>query len=240
MPDEISPMVEKAMRRFKLELARRKMRERERAMPNGHPSELLDIYRDECANLRKELYKTIHEIGEIKENAGLVVHALDCALALTEQLFIYLPQGTILPEAVSACKHSLDLAMTTVRGSVVIHPPEPAPAPPMPTTVPQVPLADLDKVITTEVDDDNMNERLRRALVAAAANIATLNEQAHEMVRALNAAIQLVDGVVGEMAAKGVQPTPVLIALHNQFTREMNTVFKVPGVQKHTRKKLIS
>jgi hypothetical protein len=180
-------------------------------------TELLDIYQDECAKLRQELYKTIHEIGEIKANAGLVVHALDCALALTEQLFIFLPEGTALPGGITTCKHSLDAALAKI-----FRPPA------------------AQELVGDAATQDEKNKRLRNALVVAAANIATLNDQAHEMIRALNAAVQLVDGLVGEMAAKGVQPTPVLIALHNQFTREMNTVFKVPGMQKHTRKKLVS
>jgi hypothetical protein len=214
---------------------------RKTMMPNHHPAELIDIYQKECADLREELYKKIHELGEIKSNGGLVVHALDCALALTEQLFIFLPEGTSLPSAVATCKHNLDAAMTKLH-----RPPAPQQFVVGDNALTGLPdrreetLVDVNQIITAEVEPGEETQRLRRALVVAAANIATLSDQAHEMVRALNAAIQLVDGVIGEMAAKGVQPTPVLIALHNQFTREMNTVFKVPGVQKHAQRKLIS
>jgi hypothetical protein len=105
-------------------------------MPNHHDWERADIYAEENTKLRREQaeFTAMHnalvehalkqkaEIADLKiENealrngSALIVHALDCAIQFTEALFIYLPEGTVLPEAVSTCKYALDQAMHAIK-----------------------------------------------------------------------------------------------------------------------------
>jgi len=76
-----------------------------RNVPNHH--------HDELAQLRAADYQ--REIDELRAGGALVSHALDCALQLIDVLITWMPQGTVLPEGVSACKHRLDEAMKPIR-----------------------------------------------------------------------------------------------------------------------------
>lgn len=62
---------------------------------------LRDIERDD----------SVDTIARMASQGGLIVHALNCAMQLTEALIAYMPEGTVLPESVSTCKHALDEAM---------------------------------------------------------------------------------------------------------------------------------
>lgn len=54
---------------------------------------------------------TIMTMNQMRFEGGLIVHALDCAIQLNEQLFIFLPEGTVMPNAVASCRHLFTEAM---------------------------------------------------------------------------------------------------------------------------------
>jgi hypothetical protein len=90
-------------------------------MPNGHPSELMDIYRQELADeraLNKQLRETnadtIMAMDQMRAEGALIVHALERALQLTEVLMSTLRAGEIVPPGVATCKHALDDAMRAI------------------------------------------------------------------------------------------------------------------------------
>lgn len=57
-----------------------------------------------------------HELEQCRADAALVVHALDCAMQLTEALISFLPSGTPLHPAVATAKHNFDRAWAAVQG----------------------------------------------------------------------------------------------------------------------------
>jgi hypothetical protein len=67
--------------------------------------------RDRIAELEAELLKT-------REGAALIVHALNCAIQLTDALIAYTPDGSPLHPGVAAAKGSLDEAMRAINSTL--------------------------------------------------------------------------------------------------------------------------
>lgn len=55
------------------------------------------------------------ELKHVREDAALVVHALNCAIQLTDALIAYLPEGSPIHPNVATCKSTLDTAMLALR-----------------------------------------------------------------------------------------------------------------------------
>lgn len=91
-------------------------------MPDKRDAYILELEEriDQLRNA-SELYEVTQtllnkELGKTRHDAGLVVHALDCAIALIEQLILFLPDGSPVPDGVATCKAALDRAMSAVTG----------------------------------------------------------------------------------------------------------------------------
>jgi hypothetical protein len=54
------------------------------------------------------------ELAKVREGAALIVHALNCAIQLTEALITYMPDQSPLHPSVGACKGALDNAMRAI------------------------------------------------------------------------------------------------------------------------------
>jgi hypothetical protein len=55
-----------------------------------------------------------HELKQTKANAALVVHALTCAIQLTEVLLAFYPENSQLHPEFAAAKNALDEALTAI------------------------------------------------------------------------------------------------------------------------------
>lgn len=58
------------------------------------------------------------ELAKVREGAALVVHALNCAIQLTEALITYMPDQSPLHPSVGACKGALDQAMRAINSTL--------------------------------------------------------------------------------------------------------------------------
>jgi FtsZ-binding cell division protein ZapB len=76
---------------------------------------LADSLGEDCTNALKRIEKAEAENAQIRQDAAMILHALDAALQWGEALFMFLPQGTVLPEGVKTAKGALDEAMTALR-----------------------------------------------------------------------------------------------------------------------------
>lgn len=54
------------------------------------------------------------ELAKVREGAALIVHALNCAIQLTEALITYMPDQSPLHPNVATCKGALDQAMRAI------------------------------------------------------------------------------------------------------------------------------
>ena len=69
-------------------------------------------------NSSRELNKAHEQLKKLQEGAGMVVHALNCAVQLTEALIAYMPEGSPMHPDVARCKNELDHAMRAINGSL--------------------------------------------------------------------------------------------------------------------------
>lgn len=98
-------------------------------MPNGeddfyHASEIESLQREIkkltsqrnvlAFNSGKEVAKLEAELTQMRSDAALVVHALNCALQLTEVLIAFTPEGSVLHPGVATAKTALDMAMLQI------------------------------------------------------------------------------------------------------------------------------
>jgi hypothetical protein len=86
-------------------------------MLSAENDELMDTnaqLRRQNTELHEGLFMLRDQIDLMQREGGLVVHALDRALQLAEQLYIFLPPGTVMPDAVATCKYALDDAMHAI------------------------------------------------------------------------------------------------------------------------------
>jgi hypothetical protein len=73
--------------------------------------------RNELAfNAGKQTGMLQRELEKTRQDAALVVHALNCAIQLIEALITYTPEGTSLHPGVATCKATLDQAIAAFRG----------------------------------------------------------------------------------------------------------------------------
>jgi hypothetical protein len=56
------------------------------------------------------------ELNTTRADAALVVHALNCAIQLTEALIAYMPDNSPLHPSVASAKGALDAAMKAIHG----------------------------------------------------------------------------------------------------------------------------
>jgi hypothetical protein len=56
------------------------------------------------------------ELTKTRADAALVVHALNCAIQLTEALIAYMPDNSPLHPNVASAKNALDTAMRAIHG----------------------------------------------------------------------------------------------------------------------------
>jgi hypothetical protein len=160
----------------------------------------LQEYREENAQLRRDL-------SALQQNSGMVVHALDCAGALIDALITWLPEGMPLPDGVRTCKHNLDTAMAALgRLNVPIEP---------------LPVAD---------ETDQKVSRLNTALTIAGQNIVTLNDQRAALTGALNEGLLLLEALMGEMRAKGFEPSAPVVVAKARFDQAMRRLLQPGGV----------
>ena len=69
-------------------------------------------------NSGKQLGEAHKQLRDLQAGAGLVVHALNCAVQLTEALIAYMPDGSPMHPDVARCKNELDCAMRAINGSL--------------------------------------------------------------------------------------------------------------------------
>lgn len=58
------------------------------------------------------------ELARVREGAGLIIHALNCAIQLTEALITYMPDQSPLHPTVATCKGALDQAMRSINSTL--------------------------------------------------------------------------------------------------------------------------
>lgn len=58
------------------------------------------------------------ELAKCREGAGLIIHALNCAIQLTDALIAYMPDGSPLHPDVAASKGALDQAMRAINSTL--------------------------------------------------------------------------------------------------------------------------
>jgi hypothetical protein len=58
------------------------------------------------------------ELAKACEGAGLILHALNCAIQLTDALISYMPDGSPLHPNVATCKGALDEAMRAINSTL--------------------------------------------------------------------------------------------------------------------------
>jgi hypothetical protein len=85
-------------------------------VPNHHPLELNDLHQEDIAKLRANLVSAQAEIERCRQDAALVVHALNCAVQLIEMLIAFTPEGSTLHPGVATAKGALDHAMLALTG----------------------------------------------------------------------------------------------------------------------------
>jgi hypothetical protein len=67
------------------------------------------------------------ELGKCREGAALLIHALNCAIQLTDALITYMPDNSPLHPDVANCKGALDNAMRVINSRLRAPVAEPAP-----------------------------------------------------------------------------------------------------------------
>lgn len=68
---------------------------------------------------RERIRELTNELNELRAGSALVVHALNCAIQLTDALIAYTPDGSPLHPNVAAAKGALDQAMHAIHHQVI-------------------------------------------------------------------------------------------------------------------------
>lgn len=72
--------------------------------------------REKVPTWRTQALAAQAQAEQARRDAALVIHALDCSLALVEAMMINLPNGQPVDPGVAAAKGALDNAMAAIRG----------------------------------------------------------------------------------------------------------------------------
>jgi hypothetical protein len=207
---------------------------------HGEQMKLDDEIMDANRELREKLMDANREwretILELRAGGALVVHALDCAIAFNEQLFVFLPQGTVMPQAIVACQHQFSEAMRAIGHTRQTWPLNPGNTPATSTIPSTETLSSSTSLEPTagslspspatspSSSESETLVRANRALAIAGYNIAELQEAGAALTATLNQALLLVDRLIEEMRRAGTVPSGLAVVAKARLDQEMRKV----------------